>query len=98
MSKQIVYDFTLAQRSADKLDSISEEISKLIGDRLDNELGDIKSYWNGEASERFLGGIESVSKEIEKIEKDLIIQSEKIRRVSRHMRLIEEEAELISKE
>ena len=46
---------------------------------------------------RFIKGLDGINEEIDRIQKNLLSQSEKIKTASRHMKIAEEEAEKIAK-
>ena len=60
-------------------------------------INNINNYWNAEESIRFIKGLDEINEEIDRIQKNLLSQSEKIKTASRHMKIAEEEAEKIAK-
>lgn len=97
MDKMINYNFDAAKTASDNLESVSDSISREIISVISSELDDISNYWNDDASIRFVKGLDGINEEIDKIQKDLLSQSEKIKTASRHMKIAEEEAEKIAK-
>lgn len=97
MDKMINYNFDAAKTASDNLESVSDSISREIISVIKSELDDVSNYWNDDASIRFVKGLDGINEEIDKIQKDLLSQSEKIKTASRHMKIAEEEAEKIAK-
>lgn len=90
MDKMINYDFDAAKTASDNLESVSDSISREIVSVISSKIDDISNYWNDDASIRFIKGLD-------RIQKNLLSQSEKIKTASRHMKIAEEEAEKIAK-
>lgn len=97
MDKMINYNFDAAKTASDNLESVSDSISREIISVISSELDDISNYWNDDASIRFVKGLDGINEEIDRIQKDLLSQSEKIKTASRHMKIAEEEAEKIAR-
>lgn len=97
MDKMINYNFDAAKTASDNLESISDSISREVVSVVSSEIDDISNYWNDDASIRFIKGLEGINEEIDRIQKNLLSQSEKIKTASRHMKIAEEEAEKIAK-
>lgn len=93
----INYNFDAAKTASDNLESVSDSISCEIISVIDSEIDDIINYWNDDASIRFIRGLNGINDEICKIRENLFSQSEKIKTVSRHMKIAEKEAEKIAK-
>lgn len=94
----INYNFDAAKTASDNLESVSDSISCEIISVIDSEIDDIINYWNDDASIRFIRGLNGINDEICKIRENLFSQSEKIKTVSRHMKIAEKEAEKIAKQ
>lgn len=97
MDKMINYDFDAAKTASDNLESVSDSISREIVSVISFKIDDISKYWNDDASIRFIKGLDGINEEIDRIQKNLLSQSEKIKTASRHMKIAEEEAEKIAK-
>ena len=97
MDKMINYNFDAAKTASDNLESVSDSISREIVSVIGSEIDDISNYWNDDASIRLIRGLDGINKEIDRIQKSLLMQSEKIKTASRHMKIAEEEAEKIAK-
>lgn len=97
MDKMINYDFDAAKTASDNLESVSDSISREIVSVISFKIDDISNYWNDDASIRFVKGLDGINEEIDRIQKNLLSQSEKIKTASRHMKIAEEEAEKIAK-
>lgn len=97
MDKMINYDFDAAKTASDNLESVSDSISREIVSIISFKIDDISNYWNDDASIRFVKGLDGINEEIDRIQKNLLSQSEKIKTASRHMKIAEEEAEKIAK-
>ncbi len=97
MDKMINYNFDAAKTASDNLESISDSISREVVSVVSSEIDDISNYWNDDASIRFIKGLDGINEEIDRIQKNLLLQSEKIKTASRHMKIAEEEAEKIAK-
>ena len=97
MDKMINYDFDAAKTASDNLESVSDSISREIVSVISSKIDDIRNYWNDDASIRFIKGLDGINEEIDRIQKNLLSQSEKIKTASRHMKITEEEAEKIAK-
>ena len=97
MDKMINYDFDAAKTASDNLESVSDSISREIVSVISYKIDDISNYWNDDASIRFIKGLDGINEEIDRIQKNLLSQSEKIKTASRHMKIAEEEAEKIAK-
>ena len=97
MDKMINYDFDAAKTASDNLESVSDSISREIVSIISFKIDDISNYWNDDASIRFIKGLDRINEEIDRIQKNLLSQSEKIKTASRHMKIAEEEAEKIAK-
>ena len=97
MEKMINYDFDAAKTASDNLESVSDSISREIVSVISSTIDDISNYWNDDASIRFIKGLDGINEEIDRIQKNLLSQSEKIKTASRHMKIAEEEAEKIAK-
>lgn len=97
MDKMINYDFDAAKTASDNLESVSDSISREIVSVISSKIDDISNYWNDDASIRFIKGLDGINEEIDRIQKNLLSQSEKIKTASRHMKIAEEEAEKIAK-
>ena len=97
MDKMINYDFDAAKTASDNLESVSDSISREIVSVISSKIDDISNYWSGDASLRFIKGLDGINEEIDRIQKNLLSQSEKIKTASRHMKIAEEEAEKIAK-
>lgn len=97
MDKMINYNFDAAKTASDNLESISDSISREVVSVVSSEIDDISNYWNDDASICFIKGLEGINEEIDRIQKNLLSQSEKIKTASRHMKIAEEEAEKIAK-
>ena len=97
MDKMINYDFDAAKTASDNLESVSDSISREIVSVISAKIDDISNYWNDDASIRFIKGLDGINEEIDRIQKNLLSQSEKIKTASRHMKIAEEEAEKIAK-
>ena len=97
MDKMINYDFDAAKTASDNLESVSDSISREIVSVISSKIDDIINYWNDDASIRFIKGLDGINEEIDRIQKNLLSQSEKIKTASRHMKIAEEEAEKIAK-
>lgn len=97
MDKMINYDFDAAKTASDNLESVSDSISREIVSAISSKIDDISNYWNDDASIRFIKGLDGINEEIDRIQKNLLSQSEKIETASRHMKIAEEEAEKIAK-
>lgn len=97
MDKMINYDFDAAKTASDNLESVSDSISREIISVISFKIDDISNYWNDDASIRFIKGLDGINEEIDRIQKNLLSQSEKIKTASRHMKIAEEEAEKIAK-
>ena len=97
MDKMINYDFDAAKTASDNLESVSDSISREIVSIISPKIDDISNYWNDDASIRFIKGLDGINEEIDRIQKNLLSQSEKIKTASRHMKIAEEEAEKIAK-
>lgn len=97
MDKMINYDFDAAKTASDNLESVSDSISREIVSVISSKIDDINNYWNDDASIRFIKGLDGINEEIDRIQKNLLSQSEKIKTASRHMKIAEEEAEKIAK-
>ena len=93
----INYNFDAAKTASDNLESISDSISREVVSVVSSEIDDIGNYWNDDASIRFIKGLDGINEEIDRIQKNLLLQSEKIKTASRHMKIAEEEAEKIAK-
>lgn len=93
----INYNFDAAKTASDNLESISDSISREVVSVVSSEIDDISNYWNDDASIRFIKGLDGINEEIDRIQKNLLLQSEKIKTASRHMKIAEEEAEKIAK-
>ena len=83
MDKMINYDFDAAKTASDNLESVSDSISREIVSVISSKIDDISNY--------------GINEEIDRIQKNLLSQSEKIKTASRHMKIAEEEAEKIAK-
>ena len=90
MDKMINYDFDAAKTASDNLESVSDSISREIVSVISSKIDD-------DASIRFIKGLDGINEEIDRIQKNLLSQSEKIKTASRHMKIAEEEAEKIAK-
>lgn len=97
MDKMINYDFDAAKTASDNLESVSDSISREIVSIISFKIDDISNYWNDDASIRFVKGLDGINEEIDRIQKNLLSQSEKIKTATRHMKIAEEEAEKIAK-
>ena len=97
MDKMKNYDFDAAKTASDNLESVSDSISREIVSVISFKIDDISNYWNDDASIRFIKGLDGINEEIDRIQKNLLSQSEKIKTASRHMKIAEEEAEKIAK-
>lgn len=97
MDKMINYDFDAAKTASDNLESVSDSISREIVSVISSKIDDTSNYWNDDASIRFIKGLDGINEEIDRIQKNLLSQSEKIKTASRHMKIAEEEAEKIAK-
>lgn len=97
MDKMINYDFDAAKTASDNLESVSDSISREIVSVISFKIDDISNYWNDDASIRFIKGLDGINEEIDRIQKNLLSQSEKIKTASRYMKIAEEEAEKIAK-
>ena len=97
MDKMINYDFDAAKTASDNLESVSDSISREIISVISSKIDDISNYWKDDASIRFIKGLDGINEEIDRIQKNLLSQSEKIKTASRHMKIAEEEAEKIAK-
>ena len=97
MDKMINYDFDAAKTASDNLESVSDSISREIVSVISSKIDDISNNWNDDASIRFIKGLDGINEEIDRIQKNLLSQSEKIKTASRHMKIAEEEAEKIAK-
>lgn len=97
MDKMINYDFDATKTASDNLESVSDSISREIVSVISFKIDDISNYWNDDASIRFIKGLDGINEEIDRIQKNLLSQSEKIKTASRHMKIAEEEAEKIAK-
>lgn len=97
MDKMINYDFDAAKTASDNLESVSDSISREIVSGISSKIDDVSNYWNDDASIRFIKGLDGINEEIDRIQKNLLSQSEKIKTASRHMKIAEEEAEKIAK-
>lgn len=97
MDKMINYNFDAAKTASDNLESISDSISREVVSVVSSEIDDIGNYWNDDASIRFIKGLDGINEEIDRIQKNLLLQSEKIKTASRHMKIAEKEAEKIAK-
>lgn len=97
MDKMINYDFDATKTASDNLESVSDSISREIISVISSKIDDISNYWNDDASIRFIKGLDGINEEIDRIQKNLLSQSEKIKTASRHMKIAEEEAEKIAK-
>ena len=97
MDKMINYNFDAAKTASDNLESISDSISREVVSVVSSEIDDISNCWNDDASIRFIKGLDGINEEIDRIQKNLLLQSEKIKTASRHMKIAEEEAEKIAK-
>lgn len=97
MDKMINYNFDAAKTASDNLESISDSISREVVSVVSSEIDDISNYWNDDASIRFIKGLDGINEEIDRIQKNLLLQSEKIKTASRHMKIAEKEAEKIAK-
>ena len=97
MDKMINYDFDAAKTASDNLESVSDSISREIISVISSKIDDICNSWNEDASIRFIKGLDGINEEIDRIQKNLLSQSEKIKTASRHMKIAEEEAEKIAK-
>ena len=97
MDKMINYDFDAAKTASDNLESVSDSISREIISDISSKIDDISYYWNDDALIRFIKGFDVINDEIDRIQKNLLSQSEKIKTASRHMKIAEEEAEKIAK-
>ena len=97
MDKMINYDFDAAKTATDNLESVSDSISREIVSVISSKIDDISNYCNDDASIRFIKGLDGINEEIDRIQKNLLSQSEKIKTASRHMKIAEEEAEKIAK-
>lgn len=86
-----------AKTASDNLESVSDSISREIISVISSKIDDISNYWNDDASIRFIKGLDGINEEIDRIQKNLLSQSEKIKTASRHMKIAEEEAEKIAK-
>jgi len=95
LDKMINYDFDAAKTASDNLESVSDSISREIVSVISSKIDDISNYWNDDASIRFIKGLDGINEEIDRIQKNLLSQSEKIKTASRHMKIAEEEAEKI---
>ena len=93
----INYNFDAAKTASDNLESISDSISREVVSVVSSEIDDISNYWNDDASIRFIKGLDGINEEIDRIQKNLLLQSEKIKTASRHMKIAEKEAEKIAK-
>lgn len=97
MDKMINYDFDAAKTASDNLESVFDSISREIVSVISSKIDDISNYWSDDASIRFIKGLDGINEEIDRIQKNLLSQSEKIKTASRHMKIAEEEAEKIAK-
>lgn len=97
MDKMINYNFDAAKTAVDNLESISDSISGELFSVINSEIDDLSQYWSDDASVRFVQGLDGLNEEFNRIQKNLLLQSEKIKTVSRHMKLAEEESEKIAK-
>lgn len=97
MDKMINYDFDAAKTASDNLESVSDSISREIVSAISSKIDDISNYWSDDVSIRFIKGLDGINEEIDRIQKNLLSQSEKIKTASRHMKIAEEEAEKIAK-
>ena len=97
MDKMINYNSDAAKTASDNLESISDSISREVVSVVSSEIDDISNYWNDDASIRFIKGLDGINEEIDRIQKNLLLQSEKIKTASRHMKIAEKEAEKIAK-
>lgn len=97
MDKMINYDFDAAKTASDNLESVSDSISREIVSVISSKIDDISNYWGDDASIRFIKGLDGINEEIDRIQKNLLSHSEKIKTASRHMKIAEEEAEKIAK-
>lgn len=97
MDKMINYDFDAAKTASDNLESVSDSISREIVFVISSKIDDISNYWNDDASIRFIKGLDGINEGIDRIQQNLLSQSEKIKTASRHMKIAEEEAEKIAK-
>lgn len=97
MDKMINYDFDAAKTASDNLESVSDSISREIVSVISSKIDDIGNYWNDDASIRFIKGLDGINEGIDRIQQNLLSQSEKIKTASRHMKIAEEEAEKIAK-
>ena len=97
MDKMINYDFDAAKTASDNLESVSNSISREIVSIISSKIDDISYYMNDAESILLINVLDGINEEIDRIQKNLLSQSEKIKTASRHMKIAEEEAEKIAK-
>ena len=97
MDKMINSALAAAPTASVKVEPESDSISRDIVSVISSKIDDISNYWNDDASIRFIKGLDGINEEIDRIQKNLLSQSEKIKTASRHMKIAEEEAEKIAK-
>ena len=98
MVNKINYDFDLSASVINKLYEISADIENTTSNRAADDISLLSRGWNSDSAERFIGKYTELVSDFDKISKQIAYEAEEINRISRHMYLIEKEAERLAKE
>lgn len=98
MDSQIKYDFNLSSSVEGNLEEIAAAIDKGIIKCADEDITLISNAWQSDAAESFIMKYKKLLEEIKNIKNEIIDETEQIKKVSRHMFLIEQKAKQIADE
>lgn len=93
MNKEIHYDFSLSQSEIKNLEEISYALEKTVIREFENGARRLSSSWQGEAADEFMKKCFFIEENLKIIGKEIQSEAEQLRKVSRHMYLIEKQAE-----
>ena len=98
MKHDIHYDFTLSDGVAEKLNASAHELNTHIIKPSDDDCTLLWYAWNSQASELFVRKYRDFIGELSSVRDELFAEAEEINRISRIMRIKEEEAARLATE
>lgn len=98
MIDKINYDFDLSASVVKKLYEISSDIKNTTSKRAPEYISLLSRGWSSDSAEKFIEKYTELVRDFEKISKQIVCEAEDINRISRHMYLIEKEAQRLANE
>lgn len=98
MEDKIIYDFNLSRRVIQELEEEAICIENGVIAKLESELQLLAESWQSDSTDDFMEKLSIIQDNLIRIKNNILLQTEQIKKISKHMYLIEQEGKITATE